>query len=265
MATIPYRPLAGRGDNRHRPDARVPANRRRGWRFAAAILLLAATTAYTAWILEFVWHTGLSPVRSFVSEHYPSFQPYQAYFRGADIVSGSLYVAAAGCLARLAPRGLPRTALGGGIAVFGLATVADGLFVPDCIATIDSACERREFSGQVSWHHLVHLGASTLTQVAIIVVVIALDRLAAKRGGPAAAWTIRLTAAIWVLGGLGCLASYPFGWAGVAQRVQLLTVTAGTVAGAAWLLAPESALPPRASSRSRDIHRRNRRGLGDEA
>lgn len=128
MTTIRYRPLAGRGDDgRHRPDARGPAIRRHGWRFAAAIMLLAA---------------------------------------------------------------------------------------------------------------LLHLEASALTQSAIVVVGVALERPAAKRGGPGAAWTVGLTAAIWVIGGLGRLVSYPLGWVGAAQRVRLLTLTAGTVAGAAWLFSP---------------------------
>lgn len=264
MTTIRYRPVAGRGDDgRHRPDARRPAVRTRGWRFAAAVLLLAAAAAYSAWVLEFALPTGLSPVRSFVSEHYPVFQPYQVFFRGADVIAGSMYLAASGCLLWLAPRGLPGTALCGGIAVFGLSTVADALFVPDCVATIDSACERRELSGQVSWHHLVHLGSSVLAQLMIVVVAVALDRLAAERGGPAAIWAVRLTAAMWVIGGLGCLVSYPLGWVGVAQRVQLLTVAAGTVAGAAWSLWP----------RARNAHRADRetsaggteRGIGDGA
>lgn len=261
MTTIRYRPRAGRGDDgRHRPDLQVPAMRRRGRRFTAAALLVAAATAYSAWILEFALPTGLSPVRSFVSEHYPIFQPYQAFFRGTDVVSGSVYVAAAGCLLRLTRRGLPGTALCGGIAAFGLATIADALFVPDCIATIDSACERRELSGQVSWHHLLHLGSSALAQVVIVVVVVALERLAVKCGGPVAVWTVRFTAAMWVIGGLGCLATYRFGWVGVAQRVQLLTVTAGTVAGAAWLLLP--GLRARHTHRgSRNVHRWNRAGV----
>ncbi|MBE1494064.1 hypothetical protein H4696_001164 [Amycolatopsis lexingtonensis] len=58
-------------------------------------MLLAAGGAYSLWLLEFFLPTGLDPVRSFVSEHYPVFQPYQQLFRTADLVAGATYVSAA--------------------------------------------------------------------------------------------------------------------------------------------------------------------------
>ena len=51
------------------------------------MLLVVAGVAYSTWILEFALPTGLSPVQSFVTEHYVNSQPYHALFRGADVAS----------------------------------------------------------------------------------------------------------------------------------------------------------------------------------
>ena len=76
------------------------SGRPRRW---AAGLLLVAGVAYSLWLLELVLPTGLDPVRSFVSEHYPVFQPYQRLFRAADVVAGAAYVLAAWLLRRILP------------------------------------------------------------------------------------------------------------------------------------------------------------------
>lgn len=66
-----------------------------------------------------------------------------------------------------------------GLGAFGLTTVTDAVvFVPDCIATTDPVCERLELTGHVSWQHLVHLGSSAASQIAIIVVALGIEHLA---------------------------------------------------------------------------------------
>jgi hypothetical protein len=115
---------------------------------------MIAGGAYSMWILEFVLPTGLSPVQSFVSEHYVVSQPYHALFRCADVVAGVVYIVVASRLTRLLTYGLAGTAVVVGLGVFGLTTVTDALFVPDCIATTDPVCERLELTGHVSWQHI---------------------------------------------------------------------------------------------------------------
>jgi Protein of unknown function (DUF998) len=200
------------------------------------VLLVSAGVVYSMWILEFILPTGLSPLHSFVSEHYVVSQPYHTLFRSADIIAGLLYVAASGYLARLLCRDLAGAGVAIGLGVFGLTTVTDAVFVPDCIATIDRRCEYLEFTGQVSWHHLLHLGSSVVSQIAIIFVALGIEHLATVRGTAAERILTRLLLAILLISGLGCVAFYKIGWVGIPQRMQLVTIAAGTIGAPLWLL-----------------------------
>jgi hypothetical protein len=196
------------------------------------VLLMVAGVAYSMWILEFVLPTGLSPVRSFVSEHYVISQPYHALLRSADVVAGVAYMAAASRLTRLLPHGLAGTAVAIGLGVFGLTTVTDAVFVPDCIATTDPVCERLELTGHVSWQHLLHLGSSAASQIAIILVALGIEHLATVYGTAPERVVTRVLLAILVISGLGCLTFYEIGWVGIPQRIQLLVIAAGTFGAA---------------------------------
>ncbi|MGW7534931.1 DUF998 domain-containing protein [Amycolatopsis sp. NPDC054798] len=219
---------AVRASRRTARRAAAPGERRRlaGW------LLLAAGAAYAAWLLEFLLPTGLSPVSGFVSEHYPVFQPYQQLFRAGDLVAGAGYLAAAWLLRRVLPSSGAAAVTWGSLIVFGAATIADAAFVPDCVSTVDPVCERREFAGQVSWHHLTHLAASATAQLAVIGVAFALSRLAARTGSRRGRALVRVLFVLWAVAGIGCLACYPFGLTGVPQRIQLLVMSAATIAAA---------------------------------
>ena len=133
--------------------------------------------------------------------------------------------------------------------MFGLTTVTDALFVPDCIATIEPVCERLEFTGHVSWHHLLHLGSSFVSQLAFIVVALGIDRLAAVGGTAVERILTRLLLAILLLCGLGCLTFYEVGWVGIPQRIQLIMIAAATMGAAIWLFRHPS--PRVGSSRHR--------------
>ncbi|MGW4394182.1 DUF998 domain-containing protein [Amycolatopsis nivea] len=220
-----------------RPAAIAGRRRQAGW------LLLAAGAAYAAWLLEFLLPTGLSPVRSFVSEHYPVFQPYQQLFRAGDLIAGAGYVAAALLLRRVLPPSRAAAVARWSLVVFGVATGADAAFVPDCVSTVDAVCARREFAGAVSWHHLAHLGASAVAQLAVVGVAFALSRLAARSGRPRDRKLVRLLFAVWAVAGAGCLVCYPFGMTGLPQRIQLLVMSAATVAAALRCLRPARARP----------------------
>ena len=193
---------------------------------------MIAGIAYSMWILEFVLPTGLSPLQSFVSEHYVVSQPYHALFRCADVVAGVVYMVVASRLTRLLTYGLAGTAVVIGLGVFGLTTVTDALFVPDCIATTDPVCERLELTGHVSWQHLVHLGSSVASQIAFIVVAFGIEHLATVYGTAAERVVTRVLLAILVISGLGCLTFYEIGWVGIPQRIQLVVIAAGTFGAA---------------------------------
>jgi hypothetical protein len=196
------------------------------------VLLMIAGVAYSMWILEFVLPTGLSPVQSFVSEHYVVTQPYHALFRCADVVAGVVYMIVASRLTGLLSYGLAGTAVVVGLGVFGLTTVTDALFVPDCIATTDPVCERLELTGHVSWQHLAHLGSSVASQIAFIVVAFGIDHLATVYGTAAERVATRVLLVILVISGLGCLTFYEIGWVGIPQRIELVVIAAGTFGAA---------------------------------
>jgi hypothetical protein len=202
------------------------------------VLLIVAGVAYSMWILEFVLPTSLSPMHSFVSEHYVVSQPYHALLRSADVVAGVVYMVVASRLARMLPHDLAGAAVVIGLGVFGLTTVTDAVFVPDCIATTDPVCERLEFTGHVSWQHLLHLGSSVASQIAIIVVAFGIEHLATLYGTAVERIVTRVLLAILVITGLGCLTFYEIGWVGIPQRIQLLAITVGTMGAAVRFLHP---------------------------
>lgn len=225
---------------------------RRPRRWAAGLLLVAGV-AYSLWLLEFVLPTGLDPVRSFVSEHYPVFQPYQQLFRAADVVAGATYVIVALFLRRVLQPDRSAVVLCWSLAVFGSGTVTDAVFVPDCVSTVDPVCERLEFTGQVSWQHLLHLGSSVVTQLAVVVIAFAAGRLAARYGTRADRTLIRVLLTIWAVAGLTCVAGYPLGWPGLPQRIQLLAMSAATAAGAIRCVYRYDAPPSRSGSRPKEL------------
>lgn len=201
------------------------------------VLLIGAGVAYSAWLLEFLLPTGVSPVRSFVSEHYVASLPHDWLFRSDDIIAGCLYLVAAVAVGRLLPRGWISTAIVLGLAVFGGTTIADALFVPDCLTTVDRVCLHRELTGQVSWHHIVHLGSSVISQIAVVAVLFGVERLAAWFGTVAQRWLARFALTVVAITAIGCVTFYRAGWVGVAQRVELIVIAAATLWVAVWLLA----------------------------
>lgn len=70
-------------------------------------------------------------------------EPYQLLFRSVDVIAGALYLIVAVALGYLLPRGWLSRGVVLRLGAFGATTITDALFVPDCIATVDPACERR--------------------------------------------------------------------------------------------------------------------------
>jgi hypothetical protein len=202
----------------------------RNGRRTAGVLLIAAGVGYSAWLVEFVLPTGLSAWTSDVSDHLVDGQPYRQVFRATDVIAGVLMTLAVAAGWRATrPR---RAARAGLIAVglLGVATVVDALCTPDCVATVDAACRRRERAGQVSVHHLVHLGSSTVAGVSMVAAGLVLVRIARSSGRRWwGYWAWALFAAV-VSGQVLSIVFYAAGGGGGAQRVQLLGVGIGFIA-----------------------------------
>ncbi|MBV1941014.1 DUF998 domain-containing protein [Streptomyces sp. BV286] len=199
-------------------------------RTAAAVLLALGALTYTAWALEAVLPTGLSPVHAYVSELAAADQPYGTLFRTTDLVAGVL-VAAGGLLAlRERPRGRPGALVGrAALVLFGTATAVDSRLPLSCTPTADPVCAAQERTGLVPWAHSAHTVSSTVALCAVLVAMVALTPTARRRApGPPPARSgvglvvLELGATAWTLAAIAALETGHGDWGvGLAQRLQV--------------------------------------------
>ncbi|MVO83978.1 DUF998 domain-containing protein [Streptomyces sp. p1417] len=229
-------------------------------RTAVAVLLTLGALAYTTWTLEAFLPTGLSPLRTYVSELAAKDQPYGTFFRTLDLAAGVLVCAGAvGGLLWLRPRAVSRgrglLAAGGwgGVAVFGAATAADSRLPLSCAPTADAACAARERAGAVPLTHAAHAVSSSVAVAGALVGMVLLAVLVRSCGAPEEASTearteartgrfllvlvgLELIATVWTLAAVAAFDAGHGTWGlGVAQRVQLLTIAVWLVV-VAWLV-----------------------------
>ncbi|MCT9087974.1 DUF998 domain-containing protein [Streptomyces sp. ASQP_92] len=211
-----------------------------------AVLLALGALAYTAWVLELVFHTGLDPIQAYVSELAAADQPFGGLFRATDLVAGLLVLAGAVCaLPRCERR--PWSLLGwSGLALFGAATALDSRLPLSCAPTADPVCAARETAGLVPATHTAHAVSSGLAMVGALLGVVALT-VAARRyrwwpplaalGPPLVA--LELAATTWTLTSVAAFQAGRGTWAlGAGQRLQVLLV-ALWLGVLAWSVAQE--------------------------
>ncbi|WP_405653781.1 DUF998 domain-containing protein [Streptomyces sp. RK9] len=226
---------------------------RRGARTAVAVLLALGALAYTTWAFEVFLPTGLSPLRSYVSELAAEDQPYGTFFRSLDFGAGVLVCAGAvlALLWRVRPAGLSRglarlTALGwAGVALFGAATAADSRLPLSCAPTADAACVARERAGLVPAAHSAHAVSSSVAVagalVGMVLLTLVVRRAGAREGVRAGGLLtlllgVELAATVWTLAAVAAFDAGRGTWGlGVAQRLQLLTIAVWLVV-VAWLV-----------------------------
>ncbi|MFD9862367.1 DUF998 domain-containing protein [Streptomyces alboflavus] len=230
------------------------AGAHRGARTAVAVLLALGALAYTTWALEVFLPTGLSPLRSYVSELAAEDQPYGTFFRSLDFGAGVLVCAGAvlALLWRVRPAGLSRglarlTALGwAGVALFGAATAADSRLPLSCAPTADAACVARERAGLVPAAHSAHAVSSSVAVagalLGMVLLTVVVRRAGAREGTRAGGGLltlllgVELAATVWTLAAVAAFDAGRGTWGlGVAQRLQLLTIAVWLVV-VAWLV-----------------------------
>ncbi|WP_373306937.1 DUF998 domain-containing protein [Streptomyces longisporoflavus] len=209
-----------------------------------ALLLALGAVAYSAWLLEAVLGTPLSPVNSYVSELAALDQPYGTLFRTTDLAAGLLILAgAAGALLWL-PRRWWTVVGWAGLALYGAATAVDSRLPMSCAPTADALCEARERAGLVPLTHTAHVVSSSVAVTGALVGMAALT-LAARRYGtlpslvrPAGLLLLllELAATVWTLAAVAAFDAGYGTWAlGMGQRLQVLLI-------AGWLGLLASAL-----------------------
>ncbi|GGR95267.1 hypothetical protein GCM10010252_37500 [Streptomyces aureoverticillatus] len=226
-------------------------------RTAVAVLLTLGALAYSTWALEILLPTGLSPLRTYVSELAAEDQPYGALFRALDLAAGVLVCAGAVvALARLPlrsgawgrSRALSLLAVLGwaGIGLFGAATAADSRLPLSCAPTADAACAARERAGLVPTAHAAHAVSSSVAVAGALMGMVLLTvvvrkcraRPAARAGGVLLALVcVELAATVWTLAAVAAFDAGRGTWGlGVAQRTQLLVIAAWLMVMALWLM-----------------------------
>lgn len=224
----------------------APTGRRPVFARAAAVtvsaLLALGAVAYSTWMLESLLDTGLSPLRSYVSELAAQDQPYGTLFRTADLVAGLLVLAGAvGALlwlpVRLPPRRWSAVVGWAGLALFGAATAVDSRLPLSCAPTADAACLAREGAGLVPAAHAAHAVSSSVAVSGALVGMVALTFAARKQGfalslAPSLAGSaglllvcFELAATAWTLAAVAAFDAGHGTWGlGVGQRLQVLLI-----------------------------------------
>ncbi|MFE0178645.1 DUF998 domain-containing protein [Streptomyces sp. NPDC059002] len=234
-------------------EAMSPGKQSRGTRTsrAVALLLLVGALAYTTWVFEAFLPTGISPLRSYVSELAGEDQPYGTFFRTADLFGG-LFVLAGAVVALVRP---PRGALAvtgwAGLVLFGAATVADSRLPLSCAPTADAGCAARERAGDIPWTHAAHAFSSSSAVVGALIGMVLLTVVARRhadswpllaRTGPVLV-VVELAATGWTLAAVAAFDAGHGTWGlGVAQRIQLLSI-AVWIAALAWSVLSSAADP----------------------
>ncbi|GGV15502.1 DUF998 domain-containing protein [Streptomyces spectabilis] len=228
-------------------DADAP----RAVRAAVAALLVLGAAAYTSWALEAVLPTGLSPLRTYVSELAAEDQPYGAFYRAVDFAAGVLVCAGAAVgLVRLrcrtaVPRVRALSALGwAGLVVFGAATAADARLPLSCAPTVDAACLARERAGLVPATHTAHAVSSAVAVTGALVGMVLLTAALRRAGAGGARQrtvltvlvAVELAATVWTLAAVFAFDAGHGTWGlGIGQRLQVLMIAVWLVC-LAWLV-----------------------------
>ncbi|MGW1865122.1 DUF998 domain-containing protein [Streptomyces mauvecolor] len=198
-----------------------------------AVLLALGALAYTAWVLELVFQTGLDPIQAYVSELAAADQPLGGLFRATDLTAGLLVLAAAACALWRCDRRRWSLAGWSGLALFGAATAVDSRLPLSCAPTADPVCAARETAGLVPATHTAHAVSSSLAMVGALTGVVALTVAARRYGwwpllgvrlGPALV-VLELAATAWTLASVAAFQAGRGTWAlGAGQRLQVLVV-----------------------------------------
>ncbi|SDI21273.1 Pimeloyl-ACP methyl ester carboxylesterase [Sinosporangium album] len=192
----------------------------------AAWLLVAAALLYSLWLPQQYLNPHIDRVTAYISELDAADQPWSWIGRLGDALAGAAVLAAVALVPDPRPN---RWSLTGwiGLAVFGAATLIDGMLALDCATLSDPACLAREHAGTVSLSHDLHTASSAVAAFGAMFSLLTLpvgSRSRAIRYGGAVLAPAALAATVWTL-----LAVSLQGQVGAAQRLQVALFALWTV------------------------------------
>ncbi|MFG2638571.1 DUF998 domain-containing protein [Streptomyces sp. NPDC048362] len=194
--------------------------------------------AYSSFVLEAFLHTGLSPLRSYVSELSVADRPYAFLFHAGDITAGCGLLALAMALARRLPATRGRASGCVALAVTAAASIGDGLWPMPCAPSVDPVCRATDSAdldqqlGQI--HTLSSLAGFTGAILAMLLLSKVLQRTGHRRP---ARWSLRAGVATAALGALEiAMALTGVCWVGLPERAQVVLVSAWCAAMARFLM-----------------------------
>lgn len=189
-------------------------------------MLALAGICYSSWVLDYFLHSGLDPMRSFLSELSSAHMPHRNVYVAGDVLTGIFSILAAGGL--LFPPRLVRNRFSVTAAVavglFGASTIADALMPIECIPGRDAGCADQSRGLLPQLHH-IHALTSSLAVFGIFIAMIAASLAAWRardwqwlRYGGGLVFVIVVLATVWMLGADRLGGDYRLG---LAQRIQV--------------------------------------------
>lgn len=215
----------------------------------ARLVIIAGAVLYSAWIIAPLLGSDLSPLHSYVSEIAAQGEPYALLFRSTDLLAGTSFVVGAVLCGRLgAPLSLYARLSLFGVVIMGASTICDALMPLSCTPTADPACLAREQAGLVPFAHVAHGFTSGLAGTGAVVAVVSwiVWRLREKPdtahpstvAAAAVASGVFVIATIWTLAAMAMPGHL---YLGLAQRLQIVSITMWLVLLAASQLRPRAA------------------------
>lgn len=200
------------------------------------MLAVAAWVTYSSWVLAFLLHTSLDPIRAWVSELGAAGQPHHLVYRFADRISGGLFVLAGMLLVMASRRWRPSRqwkTLGGLTVLGGANLLVEAFNALPCAPSLDQTCLDRLLSTDPTLAEQFHAAASLVGTTALIGSLALSWWIVRHRRGPA--W--------WGLGGLIVASAIGetmsglalWQWTGLVQRAALAGMALSGVWCVVWL------------------------------
>nr|WP_039867664.1 DUF998 domain-containing protein [Gordonia sp. YC-JH1] len=193
--------------------------------FVGAMLVLAGV-CYSSWVLDLFLHSGLDPMRSFLSELDSGHMPHRDVYVTGDVLTGVFSLLAAFGLRWPPSLVRNRFSITAAVAIgaFGASTIADALMPIECLAGRDPGCPS-ESRGLLPQLQHVHALTSSLAVFAIFVAMVAASLAAWRRGdwawlryGGGLVFAVVVLATVWMLAADRLGGDYRLG---LAQRIQV--------------------------------------------